>query len=315
MELLVKLHPPNRSKHIDTKIAELNKKIRRAKDRKNKEGLIAKREALQAELAWGPRQLEGAFSGTYRRYRIDGLPGMDPDTFFSRVRKFLIELLAKESRMGAIRLQATTWIRFKKDREMVELAFNSRMLNVYNLSDMNEIVNAMISHMAQQIENPALSDSKFLFDEVLQMDVNFHRLNLTRESSYLPLPEWLPHKKAIINPHNEDLECFKWAVIAATRWEEIDSHPDCITKLKRFETDFDWTGVGFPVSFRTIKRFESQNKISINVLAVEDRHICSKGGDYNCIANLMLITENNRKHYMAIKSLSRLLSKQNSKHN
>ena len=174
MEPLVKLHPPNRSKHIDTKIAELNKKIRRAKDRKNKEGLVAKREALQAELAWGPRQLEGAFSGTYRRYRIDGLLGMDPDTFFSRVRKFLIELLAKESRTGAIRLQATTWIRFKKDREMVELAFNSRMLNVYNLSDMNEIVNAMISHMAQQIENPALSDSKFLFDEVLQMDVNFH---------------------------------------------------------------------------------------------------------------------------------------------
>ena len=139
-------------------------------------------------------------------------------------------------------------------------------------------------------------------------------MNLTRESSYLPLPEWLPHKKAIINPHNEDLEYFKWAVIAATRWEEIDSHPNCITKLKRFETDFDWTGVGFPVSFRTIKRFESQNKISINVLAVEDRHICSKGGDYDCIANLMLITENNRKHYVAIKSLSRLLSKQNSKH-
>ena len=76
---------------------------------------------------------------------MDGLPGMDQDTFFSRVRKFLIELLAKESRMGAIRSQATTWIRFRKDGEMVELAFNSRMLNIYNLSNMNEIVNAMIS--------------------------------------------------------------------------------------------------------------------------------------------------------------------------
>ena len=59
-----------------------------------------------------------------------------------------------------------TWIRFRKDGEMVELAFNSRMLNVYNLSDMNEIVNAVITHMKQQIENPALSDSKFVFDEV-----------------------------------------------------------------------------------------------------------------------------------------------------
>ena len=42
----LKLHPPNRSKCIETKIAELNKKIRRAKDRRNKERLITKREAL-----------------------------------------------------------------------------------------------------------------------------------------------------------------------------------------------------------------------------------------------------------------------------
>ena len=138
---------------------------------------------------------------------------MDPDTFFNRVRRFLTDLMTKELRTRAVRSQATTWIRFREDGEMVELAFNSRMLNVYNLSNMNEIVNAMITHMVQQIENPALSDSKFVFDEVICMDVDFHRLNLTRGSSYLPLPDWLAKKKAIINPLNEDLECFKWAVI------------------------------------------------------------------------------------------------------
>ena len=47
------------------------------------------------------------------------------------------------------------WIRFRKDGELIELAFNSRMANVYNLSDMNELVNKMIAHMKQQIENPA----------------------------------------------------------------------------------------------------------------------------------------------------------------
>ena len=228
----LKLHPLNRNKCIEAKKAEINKKIRRVKNRRNKECLIAKREALRAELAWGPRQLEEAFSGAYRRYRIDGLPGMDPDTFFSRVRKFLIELLAKELRTVAVRSQATTWIRFRKDVEMVELAFNSRMLNVYNLSDMNEIVNAMISHMAHQIENPALSDSKFVFDEVLHRDVNFQQLNLTRGSSYLPLPDRLARKGAIINPKNSDLKCFKWAIIAAMRWEEIGKDSQRITKLK-----------------------------------------------------------------------------------
>ena len=217
----LKLHPPNRSKRIEAKIAKLNKKIRRVKNMRNKECIIAKREALRAELNWGPRQLEGAFSGAYRRYRIDGMPGTDSDTFFSRVRRFLIDLLKKESRTGAVRTQTTTWIRFRKDGELVELAFNSRMTNIYNLSDMNEIVNEMTAHMKQQIENPALLNSRFVFDEVLHMDVDFHRLNLTRGSSYLPLPEWLARKKAIINPKNANRECFKWAVIAASRWEEI----------------------------------------------------------------------------------------------
>ena len=81
-----KLHPPNRSKRIEAKIAEINKKIRRAKNRRNKERLIAKREALQTELHRGPVQLEGAFGGAYRRYRIDGMSGMDTDMFFARVR-------------------------------------------------------------------------------------------------------------------------------------------------------------------------------------------------------------------------------------
>ena len=189
------------------------------------------------------------------------------------------------------------------------------MVNVYNLSDMNEIVNEMIAHMKQQIENLVLSDSKFVFDEVLHMDVDFHRMNLTGGSSYLPLADWLV-KKAIINPKNSDRECFKWAIIAALRWEEIDRDPQRISKLKGFEAVFNWSGVGFPVSFRNIKGFKSRNQISINVLAIEDRqiYICRKGGNYECMANLMLITENNRKHYVAIKSLSRLLSKQNNKH-
>ena len=78
----LKLHPPNRNKCIEAKIAEITKKIRRAKNRMNKEHLIAKREALKAELNWGPRLPEGAFGSTDRRYRADGIPGMDPDTFF-----------------------------------------------------------------------------------------------------------------------------------------------------------------------------------------------------------------------------------------
>ena len=190
------------------------------------------------------------------------------------------------------------------------------LLAVYNLSDMDEIVSAMIEHMYQQIENPALRDSKFVINGVIHMDIDFHRLNLTRGSSYIPPPDWLAKKGGIINPKNSDMECFKWAVIAAMKWKDIDNHPERISKLRRYEDDFNWTGIKFSSLFRDIKRFESTNEITINILAFENKqvYICRKGKEYDRLANLMLVTDNNNKHYVAIKSLKRLLSMQNSKH-
>ena len=119
----------NSNKRIENMIAELNKKIRRAKNKKNKERLITKRNSLRL----GPKELEGAFGGAYRRYRIDEIEGMDVDTYFARTRKFLIDLLKKETTNRAVRSQATIWIKFTRDGvEMVNLAFNSRMMTVYN---------------------------------------------------------------------------------------------------------------------------------------------------------------------------------------
>ena len=206
--------------------------------------------------------------------------------------------------------------RFRWDKDLVDLVFNSLMTNIYNLNDIEGIVLEMINNMKYQIENPALLNSRFIFEEVLYRDINIHQLNFTKGSSYIPLPNWLALKKAIINPCNEDRECFKWAVIAASRWEEINNNPETISKLKRFEKDFDWSGLGFPVSFKDISEFEFRNQISINLLATEGKeiYICRTGGNYKRVINLMIISESNRKHYVAIKSLSRLLSSKNTKH-
>ena len=176
---------------------------------------------------------------------------------------------------------------------------------------MGEIASAMIEHMQQQIENPALRDNKFVFDGIIWMDIDFHRLNLTRGSSYVPLPDWLAKKGAIIYPKNSDMECFKWEVIAAMKWRDIGDHPEQISKHRRYEDDFDWDGIGFPASTKDIKRFESRNEITINILASENKkvYICRKGNEYNRVANLMLITDNNEKHCVVIKSLRRLLSR------
>ena len=149
---------------------------------------------------------------------------MDVDTFFNRIRKELIELIERELKTRtSARIQTTAWIRFVRDdeegQERVELAFNSLMTSVYRGSEMDQIVDRMTTNMKFQIENPALLNSRFVFNEFLYLDINFHQLNLMRGSSYLPLPDWLASKKAIVNRHNDDEECFKWSVIAVEKDE------------------------------------------------------------------------------------------------
>ena len=129
---------------------------------------------------------------------------MDVETFFCRIRKGLIDLIKRElNDLNSARIQTTTWIRFVKvpsapqvgDYDRVELAFNSKMTNVYQGSDLEQMVDGMIAHMETQVENPALLNSKFIFNEVLYLNTNFHQLNLTRGNSYLLLPDWIEKKK------------------------------------------------------------------------------------------------------------------------
>ena len=158
-----------------------------------------------------------------------------------------------------------------------------------------------------------------MFDEVLFLDVNFHRLDLTRGSSYIPLPSWIASKKAVINPKNEnDEECFKWAVTAALHHKEIGKDPKGISNIMRYTNNYNWSGLTFPVATNKINEFKKNNDISVNVLGVKGKkiYICRKSKHYDRknVVNLLLIDDGEKRHCTAIKSLSRLLGDSNSKH-
>ena len=168
------------NKRLKKKIEDLNRKIRRVKGgNKAKNRLIAKRDALKLQLTnTNPRLIEGSFGGAYSKYRINGVEGMDLPIFFSKIKNSISSVLKKETTRRAIRSQTTTWIRFIKCSEYVNLAFNSRMTPVNMLNDIDSIVRTMINHMEQQVENPSPRDSKFVFDSVMHTDISIHRLNL-----------------------------------------------------------------------------------------------------------------------------------------
>ena len=97
----------------------------------------------------------------------------------------------------------------------------------------------------------------------------------------------------MINPQNGDEECYKWAIIAADRWMDIDSHPERVSNLREFADNYDWSGLEFPVSLKQIGTFEAKNNISVNVLGLEGKDICilknSNRSDREI--NLLMISE------------------------
>ena len=329
---------PKKFKRMKKKLDELIRKIRHS--RKKHDGMIHKRNSVRKAIetlkrgtktepllplsrAQAPepefifKGLDQAFGRAYRSYRVKEEPKMDYDAFFIRVREGLTELISTElNKRYSAKIKTSIWIRLTKDDDVVNLAFNSLMVNVYRGSDLDQIVDGMIAHMKFQIENPALLNSRFAFDKVLHLDVNFHQLSLTRGRSYVPLPDYIANRKVVINPQNDDWECFKWVIIAADRWTDIGSHLERISNLRKFVNNYDWSGLEFPVSLKQIGKFEINNDISVNVLGLEDKEIriLRKGRTHNRGLDLLMISENEINHYTAIKSLSRLLRSSNTKH-
>ena len=73
----------------------------------------------------------------------------------------------------------------------------------------------------------------------------------------------------------------------------------------------------YPVAINKINEFKKKNGIPVNVLGVKGRdiYICRKTNPTNREGvNLLLITNGEKRHYAAIKSLTRLLASSNSKH-
>ena len=157
----------------------------------------------------------------------------------------------------------------------------------------------------------------------MHLHINFHRLVLTRGGSYIELREWIQNKKAVINPQNKDEECFKWAVIGALHHEDIKHNPERISLLRPYENQYNWKGLEFPVSIKKIDKFEKNNPgIAVNVLfsnkKSQKKNIYTvRRSEHNVKSkkqvNLLMIVDGEKRHYTAIKNISRLLSKLNGK--
>ena len=194
--------------------------------------------------------------------------------------------------------------------------FNGKAKTITKVDDIEPELNMSRQEILNVIDKWVSEGSGWVIDRI-----DSHYLNITlykplNGSSYIELPTELRNpKKGLINIKNKDNECFRWCHIRHLNPQT--EHPERIKKEgKQSIEGLNYEGIEFPVSQKHYNKVEKQNSIRINVFGYEDGqpfpiHISKE--TFEDQMNLLLITKDEKKHYVLIKDFNAFMYNQ-SKH-
>ena len=177
-----------------------------------------------------------------------------------------------------------------------------------------EILAAMINKILEQIGDYQRNGSGWYFKEVVRLEIHTVDYKPMRGSSYIPLPDFIMKKKAIINIQNRDKKCFLWSVLRYLHPANRDEHR--LTDFRQYENEPNTKGIIFPVKLRDITRFESLNPAlpGINLFSVNEHNkfypLRMAQRDTQQTIDLFLYEQDGEYHYSLIKNFSRLFKSQ-----
>ena len=147
---------------------------------------------------------------------------------------------------------------------------------------------------------------------------NFSKTSIYRGGTYVDSPKWLKDKKSTINPKNNDDKCFQYAVTLALNLDNINKHPQRISKIKHFINQYNWKNIDFPPTNKDWRKLELNNDIALNILYIPPilkkiQLTYRSKNNLKCDKQviLLMITDGEKWHYLVVKKLSRIIKRNN----
>ena len=139
-------------------------------------------------------------------------------------------------------------------------AFKTENMEIMNGIETNNVINELFNSFSiryhEGIETK-MKGSSYIFDKIDLLEYHLHKISLNRGGSNVNSPEWLKNKKATMNPKNfKDNKCFQYAITVALNHQNIDNHPERISKLKPFINNYNWKDIEFPSDSKDWGKFE-----------------------------------------------------------
>ncbi|KAL9959301.1 hypothetical protein ACROYT_G032614 [Oculina patagonica] len=263
-------------------------------------------------------QVAKAMKGYTKSFEIGIKNNKDPLLQLQNTRKAIeYHIIKTLVSMKGIKFVETLKITFSKmsgDAVIYKTAyFNSKAQTIINDLEIVESLQTSKQHILNFVAQWISEGSGWTIESVDNHYLNIVKYEPMKGSSYIQLPPELRNSsKGLINMKNEDNECFRWSHIRYLNPQE--KYPQRIKKSdKAYLEKLNYDGINFPVNIKQFNKIEKQNEININVFGYEDKQpypIFVSKEKYDKEMNLLLVTENENKHYVLIKDFNKFMYNQ-----
>ena len=256
-----------------------------------------------------------------KKYIIKGEPGILPDQFF-RNKKHVIKVFLRNHRNNKVRFLLESMMekkeRISPDSKLTNKVqdnsyFHSNTFNNFKSTDVKDLISKSKREIIESISTYQQNGSGWYFKEIVQLEIHTTEFKPIKGSSYIPLPDWIMRKKAIVSIRNKDDKCFIWSIL---RYLHPRGKNDSrLSDLKKYEFSLNTKGITFPIKVKDITKFENLNPDipGINVFSNDDMTIYplrEVKKDCKNTIDLFLYEEDGKFHYSLIKNFSRLIRSQ-----
>jgi hypothetical protein len=234
--------------------------------------------------------------------------------FYSNVKDKIRELILSHSpHKKGLKWYIVTQVEFNREKEgVIEKAlphFRSQTYRHLSAEEFNmHTLNEAFQKMFTSKEEFIMKGSDWILSKIIHLELCYVVYSPLKGGNYIKEPKELKYSRSLVNIRNKDQKCFLYSILA--KLFPVKHNPSRVNHYLQHMNKVNMCGIEYPVRLTQIKKFESQNDISINVFGYEDKEIfpmrITKLKRKSHI-DLLYLKNKDSFHYCLIKNLNRFL--------
>ena len=228
-----------------------------------------KRQSPPHRNKFGPQSVQTGFKNAMSAYQFAGNDYTDLNLYLSNASRVYKSMLLRELHIQrGIKFTISVQVEIDKHNlEQQKPKLFSRMYQIINKHQLDEVMKMACDKIIDKLTKWTNEGSGWTLQNIVRSYLNIFAYQPIGGSSYIELPKHIKNKRAVINVHNNDNQCFKWSVLAMLHPPTRDASR--VTKYQPYARELNFTGISFPVSLQDIPKFETLNEYFRQCLFVE----------------------------------------------